>query len=228
MEVLPMPLIFRCSKGDIPLLLVTLHDFMIRELLGFFEKGRIVRKKTKEARKAINKALKIAKKKRRNPGVMIGTAIKTIKGLNDDIEYTRKILQATFHSMEKALDQIQKERIEDPTELIENAQVYFEKKNFEKGLELLKASKDKINTKVLLKTRTAIFGGISEIKDFKQEIENQQGSPLFKKIKQRASRNVKALSGQVKSPRAPHDVFDDIDTQTFATGVATIEADSLR
>jgi hypothetical protein len=191
----------------------------------------MVRKKTKEARKAITKALKIAKKKRRNPGVMIGTAIKTIRGLNDDVEYTRKILQATFHSMEKALDQIQKERIEEPAELIENAQVFFEKKNFEKGLALLNEAKDKTNTKILMKARTGIFGGISEIKDLKQEIENLGGNAFFRKVRQKASKNVQPPPDLPRTPVEAKDAkeaFVEIDADIFATGVATIEADSVR
>ena len=222
-----MPLIFRCSKGGIPLILMKLHDFLIGELLNFFEKSRTVRKKNKEARKAINKAFKIAKKRRRNPGVMIGTAIKTIRGLNEEVEYTRKILKATFHSMEKALDQIQKERIEEPAALIENAQVFFEKKNFNKGLELLKESKEKANKKVLLKSRTAIFGGISEIKDLKREIENTGGNALFRKARQAVTGNHQAPPGQNKNNVEREALFD-VDTETYATGVATIEADHLR
>jgi seryl-tRNA synthetase len=171
--------LFRYNKDGIPYGLIKFHDSFIREIVKYFEKGRQVRRQIREARKAINKAFKLARKKKRKPGVMIDTALGVIRGLNDEIEYTRKALRATHENMENALKQIEQERIEEPITLIESAQELFEKKNFQKGLELLQESREKLNKKLLLKTRTALFSGISsEVKDLKREIEKLKQNKL--------------------------------------------------
>lgn len=103
---------------------------------------------------------------------MIDTALRVIRGFSHEIEYTRKTLRATYDNMEDALRQIEEEKIEEPITLIESASELFEKKDFEKGLELLQESREKLKKKLLLKTRTALFCGISsEVKDLKREIE---------------------------------------------------------
>jgi hypothetical protein len=82
--------------------------------------------------------------------------------------------------MENALRQIEEERIDEPLALIENARELFLNNDFEKGLALLKDSKEKIGKKVLLKTRTALFSGISsEVKDLIEEIEALRKKKLF-------------------------------------------------
>lgn len=164
--------LFRYNKDGIPSGLIKFHDLLIKDTIKYFEKGKQVRKGIREALKAQNKALKIAKKKKRNPGVMIGTALSSLKGFSDEIEYIRRALKATYDNMEKALQQIEQERIQEPITLIENARELFMKNDFEKGTELLKESKEKVGTKELLKTRAALFRGISnEVKDLKREIE---------------------------------------------------------
>ena len=103
---------------------------------------------------------------------MIGTALSSLKGFSDEIEYIRRALKATYDNMEKALQQIEQERIQEPITMIENARELFIKNDFEKGTELLKESKEKVGKKELLKTRAALFRGISnEVKDLKREIE---------------------------------------------------------
>jgi len=164
--------LFRCNKDGISYGLIKFHDLLVKDTVKYFEKGKQVRKGIREARKAHNKALKIAKKKKRNPGVMIGTALSVLKGFNDEIEYIRRALRATYDNMEEALKQIEQERIQEPITLIENARELFIKNDFEKGTELLKESKEKLGKKELLKTRAALFRGISnEVKDLKREIE---------------------------------------------------------
>jgi hypothetical protein len=106
---------------------------------------------------------------------MIGTSLAVLKGFSDEIEYIRKALKATYDNMEKALNQIEQERIKEPGTLIENARELFTKNDFEKGMELLKESKEKVGKKELLNTRAALFRGISnEVKDLKREIEKQR------------------------------------------------------
>lgn len=164
--------LFRYNKNGIPNSLIKFHDLLVKDTVKYFEKGKQVRKGIREARTAHNKALKIAKKKKRNPGVMIGTALTVLKGFSDEIQYIRRALRAIYDNMEKALEQIEQERIQEPITLIENARELFMKNDFEKGMELLKESKEKVGKKQLLKTRAALFRGISnEVKDVKREIE---------------------------------------------------------
>ena len=164
--------LFRYNKDGIPNGLIRFHDLLIEDTVKFFEKGKQIRKGIKEARKAQNKALKIVKKKKRNPGVMIETAHSVIKGFSDEIDYIRRALRATYDNMEKALNQIEQERIQEPITLIENARELFTKNDFKKGTELLKESRKMVGKKELLKTRAALFRGISnEVKDLKREIE---------------------------------------------------------
>jgi len=87
--------LFRCNKGGIPYGLIKFHDLLVKDTVKYFEKGKEVRKGIREARKALNRALKIVKKKKRNPGVMIGRALSVLKGFSDEIEYTRKALRVT-------------------------------------------------------------------------------------------------------------------------------------
>ena len=163
--------LFRYNKDGIPYGLIKFHDSFIEETVKYFEKGRQVRRVTREARKAINKGLKIAKKKKRKPGVMIDKALRAIRVVSDEIEYTRKALRATYENMEDALKQIEQERIEEPMTLIESAQALFEQKDFEKGMEQLERSREKLKKRLLLKTRNALFCGISsDFQVLKQEI----------------------------------------------------------
>lgn len=164
--------LFRYNKDGIPYGMIKFHDLLVEDTVKYFEKGKQIRKRIREARKAHKKALKIVKKKKRNPGVMIGTALSVLKGLSDEIEYIRRTLRATHDNMEKALKQIEQERIQEPITLIENARELFINNDFKKGTELLKESKKKVGKKELLKTRAALFRGISnEVKDLKREIE---------------------------------------------------------
>ena len=164
--------LFQCNSYGIPYRLIKFHDLLVEDTVKYFEKGKQIRKGIREVRKAHNKALKIVKKKKRHPGVMIESALSMIKGFNDEIEYIRRALKATHDNMEKALKEIEQERIREPISMIENARELFMNNNFEKGMELLKESKEKVGKKELLNTRAALFRGISnEVKDLKREIE---------------------------------------------------------
>jgi hypothetical protein len=164
--------LFRYNRHGIPQGLIRFHDLLIEDTVAYFEKGKAIRKKIKSAGKAIDKAVKIAGKKKRNPGVMLGTAHKALQGLHSEIEYTRKALKAIEDNMEKALREIEQERIKEPIAFIEKARGCFERKDIGKGIALLKEAREKTDQKQLLKTRTALFCGISgKVRDLKHEIE---------------------------------------------------------
>jgi hypothetical protein len=180
---------FRFNKDGIAQSLIKFHSVVVKGTIKYFEKGKNIRWRLKQTRKAINKALKIVKKKERSPGVMIAAAVKELQELRDEVEYTRKALRATSDNMEKALDQIEKERIEEPIALILKARTFFERKDFDKGIHLLKESKEKTNEKMLLKTRTALFCGVSdEVKDLKREIEGVKKNHFLARLRKSTSK----------------------------------------
>jgi DNA-binding XRE family transcriptional regulator len=221
-----MIFLFRFNKDGIAQSLIRFHDLVVKDTLKYFEKGKNIRWRIKQTQKAINKALKIVKKKERNPGVMIGTALQVLQELRGEVEYTRKALRTTHDNMEKTLDQIEKERIEEPIALILRARAFFEQKDFEKGIALLKESKEKAKKKVLLSTRTALFCGISgDVKDLKQEIKGVRKSNFLTRLRK-----------NIPKPNEPDTEFDEtfiVDGKAFKSGanissaaITTIDHDS--
>ncbi len=169
--------LFRYKKDGLPLGLIRVHEVILRDTVEHFEKGKDIRARIKQARKAVKKALRVAKKKNINPGIKIGMALEEFEQIREELEYTRKSLIATYSKLSDALERIQQERIEKPVSLIENARELFREKHIERGIEKLKKSRDEMGKKVLLKTRSAVFGGISnEVKDLKREIEQLRKS----------------------------------------------------
>ncbi len=167
-------ILFRLNKHGIPHCLIRFYELVLKDTVEYFERGKAVRKGIREASRAISKAIKIAKKNKRNPGEKIARSLDALKGFSEEVEYTRKALRATYVGMENALDKIKEERIDEARTLIEKARELFLKNNFEKGIKLLEASREKVSKKVLAKTRTALFGGISsEVKNLKEEIEKR-------------------------------------------------------
>ena len=191
---------FRYNKDGIAYGLIKFHDSFIKEIVKCFEKRSVVSRQTKGARKAVNKALKTARKKKQKPGAYINSAINAIRRTSDEIEYARKALKATYRNMENAFDQIEAEQVEEPIALIESARESFEKRNLKKGLELLQESKERLKKRPLLKTRTALFCGVSsEVGDLKREIERRKenGRPVGEDKTRKTQRNV--LTGRIFS-----------------------------
>lgn len=166
---------FHYNKGGIPPGLIKFHDGFIKEIVRCFEKGKTVRRHAKEAQRAVKKALKIARKQKRKPGAMINRAISSIRGVSDEIEYTRKVLRTTYKNMEDALSEIESERVHEIIHLYENARESFEKKDFEKGASQLRESIQTLKKRRLVKTRTALFCGVSsEVGDLKRELQKRK------------------------------------------------------
>ena len=155
--------------------LIKERDALVEKTISYFEKGRNVRRGIRDAKKAIRAGIKFAKKKNVNPGLKIEKVKEALEDIREQVEYTRKVLKATALDMENTLSRIEKERINDPLMLIENAREAFREKEFEKGIETLRKSQDTLEKKILEKTRTALFGGLTnEIKELKSEIEELQ------------------------------------------------------
>jgi hypothetical protein len=165
----------RYKKNGLLFDLIKERDALIEKTVSYFEKGRNARRGIKDARRAIRGGLKLARKKKVNPGLKIEKVRAVLEDIREQVEYTRRVLRATALDMENTLSRIEQERINDPLMLIENAREAFREKEFDKGIEALRKSKDTIEKKILEKTRTALFGGLAhEIKELKSEIEELQ------------------------------------------------------
>lgn len=172
--VLRMLLLSRYKRKELPHRLIRIHESLVEDMIAYFEKGKITREKMKEARKAVKLALKLAKKKKINPGVKINQAREVLEELREEVQYTRKVVRATAEEMEKAIQHIEEERIGGVQALIDRARERFRNKEIEKGLDLLKEAQGKMTKKVLDKTRQAILAGIhSEVKNLKYELEER-------------------------------------------------------
>ena len=173
--VLPMLFLSRYRKKGLPYGLIRLHEFLVEDMIVYFEKGTLTRKKTKEARKAVKEALKLARKKKINPGVKINQAREILEELRGEVGYTRKALRATAEEMENALRHIEEERIEEVLALMDRARERFRDKDIVKGLEALKESQRVMEKKILDKTRKVVLAGIrSEVKNLKYELEEKK------------------------------------------------------
>lgn len=161
------------KKNGLPHTLIKTHDGLLKDFIKYYEKDKHIKNEVKKAHKAVKQALKIAKKKKINPGIKIGEARDALESLRREMEYTTEALTATTNNLQDALTKIQVERIEEPLAAINEARDFFRDKHIEKGIQVLKESEGEIKKKVLVKSRTALFGGTSnEVTALRDQIEN--------------------------------------------------------
>jgi hypothetical protein len=179
--VLRMLSLSRYKKKGLPYGLIRLHEFLVEDMIAYFEKGKLTRKRMKEAHKAVKQALKLAKKKKINPGVKINQAREVLEELREEVQYTRKVVRATAEEMENAIRHIEEERIGEVLALMDRARERFRDKEIEKGLDALRESQGKMTKKILDKTRQAVLAGIhSEVKNLKYELEERRSKKASK------------------------------------------------
>jgi hypothetical protein len=160
-----------CRRERLPQRLVRLHDALLNTSIKYFESERDCRKGIRKGRKSLKKALKLARKKKINPGLSLQGAREVLETLRDEIQMSRKALLVTSTSLGIALNQIQQERIDQPLALIDHACELFRNREIERGLILLRQSQKEFEKRVLVKTRTTLFGGTSNaVKEIKEEI----------------------------------------------------------
>ena len=166
------------KRNGLPEGLIRLHEFLLRDVIGYFEKGKLTRRKLRDARKAVNQALKMARKKRVKPTLKINLARQALRELFKETEYTREVLRATAAEMDTAIRRIETERIWEVISLIERASEHFGNKEIGKATDLLRDSRTKMKNRVLEKTRTAVLGGIhSDVKNLKYELLERSKKP---------------------------------------------------
>lgn len=174
----------RYKRKELPLGLIRLHEFLVEAMIGYFEKGKFTRKKIKEARKSIKQALKLAKKKKINPGVKLNEAREILEELRAEVEYTRKALKATAEEMDRTIRHIEEERVGGVLKLMDRARERFRNKEIEKGLEVLRISQGELEKKILDQTRKAVLTGIhGDVKNLKYELEQMKSKKASKQEK---------------------------------------------
>ena len=153
-------------------MLLKFHDTLLKDFIKHYEKDKHIRNEVKKAQKAVKQALKIAKKKKINPGIKIGEARDVFESLRQEMDFTNQALMVTTNNLQEALTKIQVERIEEPLAAINEARDFFREKEIDKGIEVLKESEGEIRKKVLVKSRSALLGGTSnEVTQLREQFE---------------------------------------------------------
>jgi len=173
-----MHFLFRYKKDGLPLGLIKLHEFLLEDTIGYFEKNRSIRKKIKEARKTIKKALRFGKKKKIYPNEKTDRAVDLMAELQEEVDYTHQVLKKSAVELEELIVHIMGERVATVSNHIERAREHFRKNDLEKGRGLLMEAQNQLGNKLLEKTRKSFLTGIdSEIKKLKREIKSKQPKP---------------------------------------------------
>ncbi len=162
---------FRYKRNGLPYGLITIHEFLVRDIFSYFEKSRFVRKKTRNARKAINAALRFARKKKTYPSKKTTEALDALGQMQDELEYTHKVILTAFSEAESIIQMIKQEKVGEMIPLVEKARAQFKNHDLEGGMALLKEAQEKLKNRFLLKSRKATLGGLdSDIKKLKHEL----------------------------------------------------------
>jgi len=168
---------FHYQRNGLPYGLISIHEFLVRDIFRYFEKSRFARKKNRDARKAINAALRFAKKKKTYPSKKTAEALDALGQMQDELEYTHKVILTAFEEAETIIKMISQEKVGETIPLVENARDRFKNHDLEGGMELLKKAQENLKNKFLLKSRKASLAGIdSDVKKLKYElIERRNG-----------------------------------------------------
>jgi len=165
------------KKNGLPYGLVSLHQFLRRDIISYFEKGKSTRTRLKKIHKSIKQAVKFAKKKNVYPSLKTNEAVEFMEEIYEELEVTQKVLKEAAAEMDKLINEIKEERIIDLHSIVTDAQDFFKEKKIETGITLLEKAQNMMKEKLLLKTRKKILAGFeSRVKKIKYEIENKEQS----------------------------------------------------
>lgn len=169
---------FRYKRNGLPYGLITIHESLVKDIFNYFENGRLVRKKTRNARKAINAALRFAKRKKTYPSNKTAEALNALEQIQDEIEYTRKAILTAFEEAENIIKLIMQEKVGEMIPLVEKAREQFKNHDLEGGMVHLKAAQEKLKNRFLPKSRKEALAGFdSDVKKLKHELmERKNGS----------------------------------------------------
>lgn len=174
--------LFPYKKNGLPYGLVRLHQFLLRDIISYFEKGESTKNKMKEIRKTIKQAVRFARKKQVYPSLKTNQAVELFEEMYDELEVTQKVLKEAAAEMDNLINEIKEERVLDVHSIITDAQEYFKEKKIETGITLLQKAQHEMKGKLLLKTRKKVLAGLnSKVKKIKYEIEKKEPSLVKQK-----------------------------------------------
>lgn len=165
------------KKNGLPYGLVRLHQFLLRDIIAYFEEGESTKNRMKEIRRVIKQAIRFAKKKKIYPSVKTNRALELFEEMYDELEVTQKVLKEAAAEMDMLIEEIKEDRVLNVHTVITDAQEYFKEKKIDTGITLLQKAHNLMKEKLLLKTRKKVLAGFnSEVKKIKYEIEKKEPS----------------------------------------------------
>ncbi len=160
------------KRNGLPYGLIKIHQFLLKDIISYYENGKSTKNKIKEIRKNIKQAIKFAGKKKIYPSVKTNRAVELFEEMYEELESTHRVLKEAASEMEVMLDELKQERVINVHSLVIEAQEYFKEKQFKAGMKLLSKAQKELDEKRLLNTRKKILAGYdSEIKKMKSEME---------------------------------------------------------
>ena len=163
--------LFRYKKNGLAYGFITIHEILAKDIFKYFETGRLVRKKSRKARKFIRSAIKFCKKKQVFPGQKIMEAKSQLMEIDKELEHMQRAAQVVLNETENIIRMIRQEKIEEILSLFKNASGNFKDKNIAAGISSLQEAETKLKNSFLPRSRNAIFSGLdSDIKSFKNEL----------------------------------------------------------
>ena len=169
--------LLRYKKNGLPYGLITIHDFLARDIFSYFETGRFVKKQARQARKSLKAALRFAKKKQTYPSKKTTELLDALKQIDDELTYTHKAIRKAFEEAETIIKMIRREKVGDIIPLVEKAREQFQDHDLQGGMNLLKQAQERLSNPFLPQSRKATLGGLdSDLKRLKQELLERKNS----------------------------------------------------
>jgi len=163
--------LFRYKKNGLPAGLITVHEFLARDIFSYFETGGFVKRQVRTARKSLKAALRFARKKQAYPSKKTTELLDALTQIDDELAYTRRAIRTAFEEAETIVKMIRQERIGDILPMVEKARERFQDHDLQGGMELLKTVQAKLSNPFLPQSRKATLGGLeSEVKTLKLEL----------------------------------------------------------
>ena len=162
---------FRSKKYVLSSEIMTVHDYLIKGIFKYFEKGSSVKRQFRRTRKFARKAYRFTRKRKMDSLVVLDQARNEIMIIQDDMDIAKKALTAIFSKLEQTLKTIEEARITKPIAIIENSKALIRNRRFQEATQSLNTLKGETEVKPLGSIRNVVFGGTNdEVKLLRQEI----------------------------------------------------------
>ena len=162
---------FRSEKYVLSSEIMTVHDYLIKGIFKYFEKGSSVKRQFRRTRKFARKAYRFTRKRKMDSLVVLDQARNEIMIIQDDMQIAKKALTAIFSKLEQTLKTIEEDRITKPIAIIENSKALIRNRRFQEATQSLNTLKGETEVKPLGSIRNLVFGGTNdEVKLLRQEI----------------------------------------------------------